>query len=130
MFISMYIIAATSFFWLNYFYYIYFICFFFLRKVTVSDIKINLLKFTKYIIRTIKLMSLTLVYIDTTGNWNAVRNHYSGKNSRYAFSYISVHVISVFDYSWIMMFFNSKNYLVKYFTLQLRKRRSSCDICL
>ena len=71
---SMYIISATSFFSLTYFCSIYFIYFFFLWKVTVSDIKINLFIFTKCLIGTTKLVPLTLAYTDTTGDWNAMRN--------------------------------------------------------
>ena len=62
------IISATSFFTLIYFCSIYFVYFFFLGKVTVSDIKINLFKFTKCHIKTTKLVPLTLAYTDTTGD--------------------------------------------------------------
>ena len=71
---STYIISAPSFFTLTYFCSIYFVYFFFLGKVTVSNIKINLFKFTKCLIGTTKLMPLTLAYADTTGDHNAMRN--------------------------------------------------------
>ena len=53
-----------------------------------------------------------------------------GKIQRKLLSIISVHVISVFSYSWILCLFHSKNYLVKYLTFMTKKHKDpTCDIC-
>lgn len=54
-----------------------YILFLFFFWKSYSDIKINLLKFTKCVIGARKLVPLTLACTDRTGDWNAMRNWYS-----------------------------------------------------